>query len=69
MSGTIEADQAGDLQHFGTVHYLSESPANVLCMADVEDTFNVSRVPSSSYTVYVSSNARFVFNRIQKLYV
>jgi hypothetical protein len=38
-------------------------------MADVEDAFNVTRVPSRSYTVHVSSNECFVFNRIQKLYV
>jgi hypothetical protein len=54
MGGSVETDQVGDLQHFGTVHYLPESPANILCMADVEDAFNVTRVPSRSYTVHVS---------------
>ena len=58
----------GNLTSFFRALVSHDSPANVLCMADVEDLYKVTYISGVSYTVHMTKRD-LVFHRRNKMYV
>ncbi len=69
IGGSIISDKVGDTLHFGTVSYVPDARASVLCLADAEESYQVSYQPGVSMIVHYKDGTEHVFKRRDKLYV
>jgi hypothetical protein len=66
VGGSVSTDLMGDMEYFGPVCIMPQSPANILALNEVEDKFEVTYSPGRCFSVKIHEGLELQFKRTKK---